>query len=299
MPDSHRSNDSPTGRIAVAVLIALSVGLGVFFTEVVSDIYARREVTPPGCTEGGDCGPQGNKADILSARAAEDVVDLTVVQVWFALVGLALLGWTLKATRDAVREANEATEAARRAVQVTEDGQRRELQAYVHIDRAELHWGNSQGTSPSITIHAKNTGQTPAKWFGVRVVVVASDFLIDRTLFDSTDWRARELIQWSALGGQSETSLPGFRVDDVPTMREAFVKQAVVHVLGAVQYETTFGEIVETEFWFCRKPHHRYRSEPVGDSTKGIATFNRTTEIPNKMQKVAASLRTYCPLEAK
>ena len=270
-----------------------------FSNSLESDRNRLRQEAEQACGQTHDETCHGNMADIRAAAAADHAVDVGIWQIGTGIAGLILIGWTLKATRDAVREANEATEAARRAVQVTEDGQRRELQAYVHIDRAELYWGDDRGTEPSIIIHAKNTGQTPAKWFGVRVMVIASDFLVDRTLFDGADWKSRKLIQWSSLGGQAESSLPGFRVDDVAIMREAFVKQAVVHVLGAVQYETTFGEIVETEFWFCRKPKHSYRSEPVADSARGVATFNRTTEIPNKMQKVAAPLQTYCPVETE
>ena len=284
------------GVASVGVAGVASVGIAAFAAQLVSGIYDRREVAPPGCTESGDCGPQGNKADILSARAAEDIVDLTVVQIWFGAVGLVLLGWTLSATRAAVREANDATEAARLAVQVTEEGTRRQLQAYVHIERAEISWGTRNGGSPSVTLYAKNTGQTPAKWFGVRVLAVMTPSHTDPTTFVQAPWRDRELLKWSALGGLSEISLPGSRSGDLAALRQAYQDQAVVHILGAVQYETMYGDIMETEFWFCRKPEHRYKSKVTGTSTLGPHTLNHTTEVPQRMQRVARAMRTYAPV---
>jgi hypothetical protein len=172
MPEGHRSNDSPSGRIAVAILIAVSVGAGVFFTEVVSGIYDRRDVTPPGCTESGDCGPQGNKADILSARAAEDIVDLAVVQIWFGFIGLALIGWTLSATRAAVREAGEATEAARLAI--AENRRIGEVQTRGYLSLVEASFKIDPPSGVRVVLRMRNTGISPLRSIQIRPHLMAT-----------------------------------------------------------------------------------------------------------------------------
>jgi len=279
----------------------IAAGMIVAFIQSTAAIFPRRdalsESAERGCPQGDQQACQEMYATIRAANAADDIVDLAVWQFVAGLVGVYLIARTLKATRDAVTEANEATEAARRAVQATEEGNRRQLQAYVHVERAEINWSDMAASHPSITLFVKNSGQTPAKWFGVSVIVLATDHLVNQSTFDNAEWQKRELIRWSALAGMSDVSIPGNRVDDVETLSKAYSSQMVVNVMGAVRYETMFGEIVETEFWFCRKPQHRYRYTST-DNALSLATYGVSTETPVKMQRVAVALRTYQPIAA-
>ena len=142
MPDSDRDFRIAVGRIVTILFGMLIIGGAVAFYQSASAIYPRREALYEAaerrCTEDNSQSCQEMYAAIRSARAAEDTVDLGVWQFIAGLVGIYLIARTLKATRDAVTEANDATNAARHAVDITEDTARRQLRAYVVAEPGEI-----------------------------------------------------------------------------------------------------------------------------------------------------------------
>lgn len=92
------------------------------------------------------------------------MVIVGLLQLVLGVAGTWLIWETLKATRAAVKEANDATEAARSAIQVTERGMRLELRAYVGIDSANvIDFGPSKVFEAQVVL--RNAGSTPAKQF--------------------------------------------------------------------------------------------------------------------------------------
>ncbi len=124
-----------------------------------------------------------------TARTEEDLVAQQRA-AWAAMVGAGLgfftmaisaIGlWfiyeTLKATRAAVVEANEATDAARQAVEITKDSSQKQLRAYLAISGVEIFFIDD--TRMRIDVNVVNLGATPAKiarvvrraWVGPRGV---------------------------------------------------------------------------------------------------------------------------------
>lgn len=299
MYNGNRSDKAQSRRLGWVVAVGTALAISLLFASTINGISIRREalqqIAESQCPHGDNKPCQSVHADIQAARAADDMVDLAIWQFIAGVVGIVFVGLTLRATHLALREANEATEAARKAVEVTEEGNRRQLQAYVHIERAEIKWGDIAGSEPRITLFAKNTGQTPARWFGIVAKVETTIPLLGppSISFESVDLSRRRLHQWSALGGLSTLSLPGIRTADHSALHEAFTNQTVIHIVGVVRYETLFGEMFETEFWFTSKPRHRYRAEPSEAAAAGVATYGTRKEAPRKMQRAAVALRTY------
>ncbi|MDO8296057.1 MAG: hypothetical protein Q7T19_06415 [Caulobacter sp.] len=109
-----------------------------------------------------------SEADLHAQRA---LVGLTIIQVFVGAFGLWLIWGTLKATRDAVREANDATKIASKALAITEIASDRQLRAYIGI--SDIKAAPSDGVI-MVKVLIKNYGQTPAYdvhayaggWFG-------------------------------------------------------------------------------------------------------------------------------------
>ncbi|OHB40286.1 MAG: hypothetical protein A2882_13695 [Phenylobacterium sp. RIFCSPHIGHO2_01_FULL_70_10] len=154
----------------------MSVVVVALSASAVLSIYERRaalrEVARADCRQSRECSPEIYKPDVRAAIAAEDVVDLGVIQIVLGAVGLIFIGLTLAATRDAVREANEATEAAREAMRITEEHGRRQLRAYVSVKISVKDF--TVGKKPVFVCHITNTGQTPARALEVFTAIRAT-----------------------------------------------------------------------------------------------------------------------------
>lgn len=139
---------------------------------------------------------------IRTTNAAEEAIRVSYQQARISYVQSAVTVLALLFTAVAAWAAGSAARTANRALRHAEAASRDELRAYVHIDRAELKWGSPAGGVPSITLFAKNTGQTPAKWFGAQTTLVVGLIEGDdpRPLSDLQQ-AGRKLHRWSALGG--------------------------------------------------------------------------------------------------
>ncbi|MBC7985614.1 MAG: hypothetical protein H7X93_02945 [Sphingomonadaceae bacterium] len=86
-----------------------------------------------------------------------------IISTVIGIIGVSFIWLTLKATRDAVIEAGEATEAARAAVKATEESAQNQLRAWVRVD-TEFISCRRLDTAACFTlrVRAENVGQTPA-----------------------------------------------------------------------------------------------------------------------------------------
>ncbi len=231
---------------------------------------------------------------IRATNAAEESVRVAYQQVRIDYVQSAVTVLALLLTGLAAWAAASAARTANRALDQAETASRDELRAYVHIDGAELRWGDPQGSDPSITLFAKNSGQTPAKWFGARTTVILG--LIDETEvaqpFSKLHQLDQKMHRWSALAGGMELSFSGGS-RYAAELKKALVEQLVINVVGVVQYETIFGEIFESEFWFVCRPLHRFKGLRPKNAQPGVAIFGTGSEVPASMQRAARVLQTY------
>jgi hypothetical protein len=114
----------------------------------------------------GECCQTANQrenADLVAqqsmADSADTIVDLTWAQAFIAILGLSLLGYTLKLSRDATNAAVAAAKAADRQAEISADTAKRQLRAYLHVISVRIHPFDNAIIS---TVTIKNGGQTPA-----------------------------------------------------------------------------------------------------------------------------------------
>lgn len=173
MSDSDGRKRAPFRRVAYGLLVMATAGMLAAGVGLVSDVRANREVSQQeakdDCADPKNCSAESLQADIRSAVAAEDIVDLGIWQLGLGALGLVLLGLTLAATLAAVREANEATGAAREAVRVTEETAKLQLRPYVFHNSGRFLWLYDRADPERrriiewrIHIGFQNMGQTPA-----------------------------------------------------------------------------------------------------------------------------------------
>ncbi len=205
--------------------------------------------------------------------------------------------WAVFLVRDTLQETRRAVKAANDSVITTRETGRDQCRAYVHVDRAELRWGNNQAANPSCYLYATNTGQTPAQWFEYRASVFSrqldEDGRVATTLqFDDIELFERDHIRWNALGPGAELSFDASSGFD-RVMRASYGKQDVsIEVAGVIRYATFFDEIFESEFWFILRPPPQFRFEKTDRPLNGLATYG-VPEKPHLMQRAAGKLKAY------
>lgn len=188
------------------------------------------------------------------------------------------------------------------SIVVSDKNSRDETRAYVHVEEADLRWGNSHGDRPCIQLTVLNAGHTPAKWFMVRSKIIVRELTedgFDRGGFTPPDMSDREWKPWSALGGGERLSFESFHSDDFERLKDCFKRRDKfsVNVTGVVRYETVLSEIFETEFWFTRRPMPGFSETIVSSVDKGGITIRETKEIPRKLQRAVGVMRTYAFVE--
>lgn len=230
---------------------------------------------------------EGLNQSFRAANAAEEAVRLADQQARVAFSQALLTVLALCFTGWAAWAALRAARAAENAVEQSRDQSKTAQQAYVHVERAELKWGDEAGGKPLITLWGRNTGQTPARWFGARVQVFLTEANepISKAMLENFDLGAPSEVMWSSLGGGGELTFRGSREADWSAFCQAYMTDYVLHVVGTLRYETIFDEVFETEFWFNRRGPHGYslsKSEPRDQG-----------EAPQKMTRAPVRLRTY------
>ncbi|WP_162718783.1 hypothetical protein [Brucella intermedia] len=204
--------------------------------------------------------------------------------------------WAVFLVRDTLHETRKAVKAADDAVLATLQSGRDQCRAYVHVERAELRWGDERGRYPSCQIFVHNTGQTPAQWFEYKASIFSreldSEGRVVRTMpFSEIDLGKADFTRWNALGPGAELS---FNVGHqfISIMQNAYGREDVtLEVAGVLRYMTFFDELYESEFWFIVRPPRKYKNEKTQIPDKPYSFVIR--EIADKMQRVSGNLRTY------
>lgn len=234
-------------RLGIALWLAVTFVGVPFFMHTLTDIRASREhlrSAETQCPEGRTCTSQ---TELRTARAAEDMVDLAVWQMLFGLLGIYLVAQTLRATREAVVEANEATDAARQALSVTREGMQRQLRAYVHATNADPG-ALVLGEKFSISVTIKNLGATPATKMRSRYGIA----IVQNPHAHIVEYPPELPIAESTLG-------PGLEyIIHIPTrgpltaneLSLLQTKNAYVMMFADITYEDVFGEARETTIRF-------------------------------------------------
>lgn len=223
----------------------------------------------------------------------------TLAQWLMVVLGIAATTISLVALiwlRRTWHQAKSSADAAWAAVAATRELGKDQARAYVHVDSAELRWGDSKASRPYVTFTAVNTGQTPAKYFECHATfflrkLTADGFYADNVTFDDIDLTGISPHRWNALGGGRDlTFAAGSK--SVGTARSSYGRTDVsLDVAGILRYETFFGEIFETEFWFTIRPPPAFNF--VKTINSDAHTPHRISETPSAMQCAAGSLRTY------
>lgn len=174
---------------------------------------------------------------------------------------------------------------------------RAQTRAYVHAETAELTWGNNRAVRPMVTMTVQNTGQTPARWFSAQFIIFTKSLNVDGTstkhTFAEVDLTGRNRKRWNALGGGSLLSFPAFHKDYVKIMQESYGRDDLsLNIAGIIRYETFFGEIFDSEFWFTSRPIPEFRFEKKPTPGGALARYG-VPESGHKMQRASCILNTY------
>lgn len=155
-----------------------------------------------------------------------------------AVVGAYFVWMTLAATRETSKDAN---------------------RAYLQVDAAEIILGHkAKGAHPRLTLHVRNSGNTPAVWFEIKCMYsIGQGVMHAVTKLDIGE--GREYLQtlpatrWNGLSGNSELTVNAPRhIDDTFAMMETDRKNpTLVRIFGSVKYKTFFDEEYVSEFFFA------------------------------------------------
>jgi hypothetical protein len=200
------------------------------------------------------------------------------LQLGFGIGGIWLVYQTLKATRDAVREAEEATKAANASVAIAADSADRQLRAYVDVDEALLRWNG--GKNMEFVLICRNTGQTPAKSFDIWYVIDIGD------ANNANDTMDKESLTkngpWNSLGGGRSLSVRISPDNSDILERNDVIKnlESLIYFRGFVRYEDILGTIYESEFIF----HTRTQAVKMPDVDGKMSRGNAKLRVYEKVQ---------------
>lgn len=230
-------------------------------------------------------GPRYNERDEpdwCDLAAQQSMADSTVSlenSAWLTVgltgLGVALLWWTLSLTRETLREAKEATRAAQETVITTREVGRDQSRAYLHVDRVEFFWGNADMKAPRARIYVKNSGQTPAKWYRIRIKPTIIP--LKGGTFPN-DWSSVGISgdftgKWSGVASHEDglnatISLTDEQDEIVKALEPHFGhSENGFYLFGEVKYCTLFGEIYVSQFCFGI---HGLRPFVKGESTSRL-----------------------------
>lgn len=185
-------------------------------------------------------------------QAQQDSADAAFWMAWISfatltatLVALWFVKGTLDATREAVKDTSEATDAMRKANELAEDTAKRQLRAYVGVQSITIE-NVVMGLKPSAHIIAKNFGQTPADKF---------DLISYLALWppDSENF----LVVPSDAEHSYSTLAPGTVSNAYPKLAEVMTPELLtlygsgavrIFAFGEIRYEDAFGDPRVTHF---------------------------------------------------
>jgi hypothetical protein len=194
-------------------------------------------------------------------------------------------------TRTALRIAARNANAARDAVAVAREMGQAQTRAYITIFDAEMYTYTTHGFPCEIYIWTRNIGRTPCRW-----IEIESNASLVGSHTEATDiplnpkGKAR---RWPMNVSKDERfplrpeCLPVIGGDApklVDLMKEGLELKKVLVVQGAVRWETVFGEIFESTFFFWNRVLPTMRERNV----KGVVV-----DVPEKLVHPPVECPTY------
>jgi len=231
-------------------------------------------------------------AQQATARWAGLAVALGLFQLALGAYGTFLIWGTLKATRDAVQEANEATEAARESVRETSRVGEAQVRAYLSVIRAK--YSNNTNVLSSIpdmlgdrhelVLELNNSGSTPAvvatifcqcdimtenegRHFAVPVTV---PYALSISNIPAGSTHKESVVARSIRLRYADLKEARAKVTDDTT----FGDMPVLVIWGAVFYEDVFAKAFRSDFVFLLSP----RDGMVDHELRLTATVQRVFE---------------------
>lgn len=189
-------------------------------------------------------------------RSEKDLKAQEIMAFWTRLVGIftgagiILLGWTLSATRETLRQAELATDAAREATNETKRIGEAQVRAYLYVKEVEIRHANQGGFE--VWAKIDNSGQSPATFFEVSSFAIncpcdeiCSDKIPTRNDSDETD-------TWSSLGAKQDTEaeLCGGSVSQHTISSYLVGSTENLMIVGWVRYGDIIGREYISEFAF-------------------------------------------------
>lgn len=216
------------------------------------------------------------------AKWAKWMFGAAFVETLITALGVCLVYWTLRYTRDAVEQARKATIAANETLDHARDTSRRELRAYLSVEPRGINMliGESQECMGHIAV--RNVGKLPASNVAVAVRMTLKDNrmhefdpLEDHPEVERTIQPGAELVQ-------------GCKEEDIvnPMRIFKFGGEGYVFVWGTVYYGDGFGD-GRRHVKFC----HRYNVASFNHSTYKF--FIRTKRIVETLSVIDADKGRY------
>ncbi len=195
----------------------------------------------------------------------------TRLQTILLFLGTCALIWTLLETR--------------RVGSITEKSARIQNQAYLLVVEPNVRV-TSEIKNPRITLHIKNSGKTPAKWFRLDGYSSSSPWEKDSIVFDKRRSSSATLGTWHGIGAEDERTV-GFRPDGLEDHIRSTVQEEdnVLQIGGRVFYETISGERFYSEFHFFSRGLNPAEFEHIQENEADTDGLLRPVKIKRKSER--------------
>lgn len=198
----------------------------------------------------------------LTLQFQERAANMSLMSLWATLLGSGVAGVgiyfvarTLDAQKSGVKDAN---------------------RAYVHVVNAKVYWGKDPRTIPSVSLGIANDGQTPAKWAEMKCAIKIFKNKDEIKIEDMRSLYEKENpLKWFGIPAKqtvNANALPTEHHQSQALKNCKGQRQVGVAICGKITYETFFGEIFESEFFFrsfiSGKPNYGGKEKPDGSYDK-------------------------------
>jgi len=182
---------------------------------------------------------------------------------------------------------------------------RDQSRAYLHVDEVEFYWGNEELEFPKIRAYIKNSGNTPAKWYQIRVKPHVYKFEEAATAHPSK-WSEIGLDEefrgrWNGIppsgdgrGISAAVELADERVDIHKALHGLYSAQDYgFTIFGEIQYCTFFDEVFTSQFCYGSHGLRPFKiKDTVVEEQSGIS-ITRNLEEPIILSRWSFDLETY------
>ena len=217
-----------------------------------------------------------------AAQQAANAADRTITIGW---IGVALTGLIMAAAVAAAIYAKHAADAAKRTITVMRRMTYAQTRAYLSADYSRMFMEFGGG----IILHITNIGETPSRW----IEIESNASLIEPgiTAFEVAINPHGSVQRWpiDATGGRDIECSPDCGDTEFEGLLEKGSKERKYLVFqGMVRWETVFGEIFESAFFFWGLVEFRGMKKDADDTYK---------EIPIHLSRPCLPIPTYRQLK--